>query len=356
MRNWRWPMRWRTAAATACAQPRRRSGFRHPASACSERPIIGSSIRSIDQRHRFLFTRPRPFELRLDLPMPASKSEPRRPDGLMAVWGTLGVAQQLLAGSHGAARLSAGRPRPLRGCTLIAVADPDPATLLVENESIIHVPAWRWLGPEDAEAIVYSRQMLQRLDLFGLLDHLQRTGRTRPMGKREGDPPPAFSLFAADDVGAPGGLAPAWTLWSRPFVRCCPRETAIRRCRARLCRSRATPVLAVAPRVGFWKHIRCTGHGARLVYDPARTLACVRRCDDDQGNTWWMGDSACRSRSDHAQDCRCGDLDGEPAGLAVWQNGKRLHTHQSSGGDDVWHVVLPALPAHARCRRHRGRW
>ncbi len=158
----------------------------------------------IDQRHRFLFARPRPFES-LDLPMPASKSEPRLSDGLMAVWGTLGAATSRRVTRR--RPTICWQPRPPRGCTSLPLPIRIRRRCLWRMSPSSTLRAWRWLGPEDAEAIVYSRQMSAANDLSGLLDHLQRTSAPAQWVNGEGDPPPAFSLFAADDVGAPGGLS-----------------------------------------------------------------------------------------------------------------------------------------------------
>ena len=211
----------------------------------------------------------------------------------------------------------------------------------MENESIIHVPAWRWLGPEDAEAIVYSRQMSAANDLSGLLDHLQRTSAPAQWVNGEGDPPPAFSLFAADDVGAPGGLAPAWTLWEQAVRSLLPAGNRNPPLPGEVVpQPRYTGLAVAGVDSGNISAALAMGRGW-LTTRPGLSLALS--AVDDQGNTWWMGDSLA-GRNQITLRIEYGDLDGEPAGLAVWQNGKRLHTHQSSGGDDVWHVALPALP------------
>ena len=236
----------------------------------------------------------------------------------------------------------------------MAIADPAPQMLAQESEqvrSIIHLPAWHVQSAAEgagAEAIIYSSQIAASTSLSGLLAHVRNTGAPAQWIADEGEPPAEFSVFASDSVAAPGNLAPAWALWDRANRALLPGGNSNPPLPGEAAPQPRYTGLAVADVTAADVSTAIAIGRGWLTNRPGLwlTLSVV----DKDGNVWWMGESLAGSNAMTVR-IEYGDLGGEPAGLAVWQNGKPLYARQSSASDGAWTLTTPSPARQQDCRR-----
>ncbi len=296
----------------------------------------------VDQRDRYLYARPRPFES-VSRPEPRPITPPHLADGLLAVWGTLG-AQSNFSPDRTAPPGYLLAAAEAEGLHFAAIADPVPQTPQREFEhdsAIIHVPAWYWQSAAESAAIIYSSQTTLQTNLPDLLAHLRNTGAPAQWIAGEEELPAEFSVYASDSVAAPGNLAPAWEMWDRADRALLPGGNSNPPLPGEAVPQPRYTGLAVANVTPADISTALTIGRGWLTNRPGLwlTLSVV----DEDGNVWWMGDSLSGS-NEMTFRIEYGDLGGEPAGLAVWQNGKPLHARQSTAGDGAWTLTAPALP------------
>jgi hypothetical protein len=291
-----------------------------------------------DQRHRFLYAPPRPWEQSL-LPVFAPANPVFLDDGYRAAWGSLGARSNFTSGftappRYLAAAAGAGE------LDFVVLADQDGVTRLPGDAPLLTLPAWRWEDDGENAAVVFFPRREAVATVTGLRAWLERTGAYALW--LDGRWPGSERIRAVDGNGAiaPGGLRPLLTLWddsvgnllpagsSNPplpgrFV-ATPRYTGL----AVSAVEEAAIMEAIAQRRGW------------LSSTPGLWLTLQATAGSD---SVWMG-GAVDSANTMSVRIEYGDRTGEVAGLALWRNDRPLRQLDVPAEDGVWALTVPALP------------
>ncbi|MEZ4560992.1 MAG: lamin tail domain-containing protein, partial [Caldilineaceae bacterium] len=291
-----------------------------------------------DQRHRFAYAPPDPFRS-IFLPDARAVTRPHLADGLMAAWGTLGATSNFSPDGSAPPHYVLAHAAAA-GLDFVALADAAPTTPWVTPPGVVHLPAWRWEDGDQA-AIIYDNLLRSFADATALANFA--AAARLPVQWLDDPPAGAAGLTAVDGqtVDVPARLpqlAATWTAAGAPLlpagnspppmpgrVDAAPRFTG-------LATSALTPEAlsaALAARRGW------------LTNSPGLWLAL--RTDDGAAGSTWMGGTIPAANT-VTLDIQYGDITGEPAGLALWQDGRPIRQLDLPPVDGRWTVTVPAVP------------
>ncbi len=292
-----------------------------------------------DVRQRFLSAPPRPFDVR-GLPLGAPPAAVVLDEGYLALWGTLGAHSNFTRGFSAPPHylLAAAAAQ---GLQFVAAADDGvcaPPLQVPAGMSVL--PAWRWQGDGAAQAVVYNALPVANLSFDGLADYLaDHSGAVQWQGK--GDPClGSLSALDADDIHSEDlpRLFDRWHLLGVPWLPAGNAEpdlpgvvTASPRYTGLAVRSQDADSLLEA--VG----------AARGWMTSDRNLWLTLRAEQAGGGAQWMG-SWLAAANQVTLFINYGDLDGEAASLALWQDGAPLQQLLLPPADGRWSLSVPAVP------------
>jgi hypothetical protein len=292
-----------------------------------------------EQRHRFLSAPPTPFHGR-DLPNAGHHIPVRLEDGLLAAWGSLGVASTFSADGFAPPHylLAAAAAN---GLDFLAIADDTPhvegIAIAAAAQTVIHIPAWRWRGTDGGTAIVYSRTPIVAPTWHDLLNGVAPYGGViqRQSASHQSGPGPA--VIRADHIDAPGGTLPLYRAWAEagepllPGGNGAPHIPGVFMGRARytglaVTQAESDGILAALAQRRGWLTSRPG------IWLTLRTHTGV-----------WMG-SRLAPAERMTLHIEYGDRLAAPAGLALWQNDRILRQLDTPPPDGRWTVEIPAVP------------
>jgi hypothetical protein len=292
-----------------------------------------------DLRLRFLSGPPRPFEER-GLPLGGPPPPPSLAGGYIGLWGTLGANSSYsdLTSAPPHYMLAAAAAQ---GLHFTAIADDGVWTPpLSTPQGFIPLSAWRWQGDGGAAAIVYDDRPDAGLSAGALVAHLAETNA--PVQWLGEDSPTLRGVAAiAADNSSSESIASLFALWRRAGT-------------PLLLGGNAQPdlpgALTVAPR---FTGLAATSASAAALRE---ALAAHRGWLSSDHDAWltlqaelpggelrWMGNWIAPANSVTLH-VTYGDLSGESAGLAIWQNGAPWHQLLLPPGDGRWDVAVPLVP------------
>jgi hypothetical protein len=293
-----------------------------------------------DVRHRFLLAPPDPFVARI-LPPPASADAPPLADGLVAAWGTLGMESIFSPGFTAPPHylLAAARAQ---GLDFAAIADHgiwEPG--LSRPAGLITFPAWRWQGDDDAAAIIYHDRFTPVTDLAGLAAYLAETGAA--VQWLAGATPGWSNLFglAPSNAEPPGSLVTWFDAWSNAGVPLLPTGNGNPDLPGALAIAPRYTGLAVAAKDAgaIWAALRA--RRGWITSAPGQWLTL--RIETPDGQMHWMG-SQIGAGNRVMVHVAYGDRSGEPAALALWQDGRPIRQLDLPPTGGQWTVEAPSPP------------
>ena len=312
--------------------------------------VPGASFPGVaDVRQRFLAAPPRPFEPR-GLPLGATASVAVLDGGYIGVWGSLGAHSNFTPGYTAPPHylLAAAAAQ---GLQFMAIADTDViAPPVWVPPGITVLPAWGWRGGDAGSAVVYNSQPVPRLSINGLAGYLaDRGGFVQWQGKDN----PALSALAAvaADNGPDEDVAWFFKRWQALGAPLLPAGNA---------EPDLPGAVAVEPR---YTGLAVRGQdGAALMDALASSRGWVTsdanawltmEAETNDGNRYWMGSwLPSANPADPLQagggqvmlHVAYGDLEGEVASLAIWQDGVLLQELLLPPGDGRWTVPVLLAP------------
>jgi hypothetical protein len=260
--------------------------------------------------------------------------------GYLGVWGTLG------ASSNYSARASAPPHYVLsaaaaQGLHFAALAD-DGLWMppLFAPQGFVSLPAWRWQGDGGAEAIIYDDRPDPSLSAGALAMHLAETSAPVQWLGESSALMKGVAAIAADNSSSEK-IASFFSLWRTAQAPLLPAGNA---------QPDLPGAITVAPRY--------TGLGVTNLTAAAlsEAIAVGRGWLSSDQDTWltlqaelpggelrWMGNWLAPANSVTLH-MAYGDLGGESAGLAIWQNGAPWQQLLLPPIEGHWDVTVPALP------------
>ena len=290
-------------------------------------------------RHRFMAGSPQPFDVRL-LPTPKVREHPPLGDGLVAVWGTLGASSNFSADGFAPPHFVAAAAAAF-GLDFAAIADPwihhGDGMLGSVQGAVVNVPAWQWRNADGAQAVVYGPQIADLstwADLGGFLAANRYVAQAQVA-----EPPalPGLAAVGADGAVAPGGLAPIYRSWAAAGRGLLPAGNALPPIDGFVQPSARYTGLAAsrADLDGLMEAL--AAHRGWLTSAPGLYLSL--RVRDGP----WMGGTM-QPANEVNLEIVFGDSSGEPAGLALWQDGGPVRQLDVPPADGRWTVAFPAVP------------
>ncbi|MFN8490723.1 MAG: lamin tail domain-containing protein [Caldilineaceae bacterium] len=312
------------------------------------RPPKGDSLQRIpgatfpavrEVRHRFLYAPPSPFDMQT-LPVDDGHPNPELADGLVAVWGSLGAHSNFSAGYTAPPHYllaAAGA----QGLDFLAIADDAPVAPIINPNATFYAPAWTWKDTSGNQAVIYSnqRQSIDRVD--DLLAYLAESGKVAQWQGKNALPSTGMAAFAADDSGAPGDLTVLYKRWSSTAAVLLPAGNA----------NPALPgAVDAAPRyTGLAVKTKDANGVLQALADQrgwltnAPGLWVTLQAQLASGERRWMGATLPPGNQITLQ-IAYGDRNGQPAGLALWQDDQPVRQLDTSSVNGQWSVTVPAVP------------
>ncbi len=314
------------------------AGRLDPPSGCSLQRVPDADFATVrDVRHRFLAAPPRPFDRR-GLPLPAARPSIQLETGFVAAWGTLG----------GVTNFSAGYTAPphyllaeaaAQGLDFLAFTDQTPTQPMSIPQGVTALTGWRWRENED-ELIVYDGVQPADQSRAGMSAYLHSAGVP---WQNAGAPTtfPAAPILAAAASAPPADLTDWFAAWRSNTAPAMPAGNS-------------NPDLPGAPQLAP----RYTGlavvsadvtgvqealHARRGWVTTAPGLWLTLQAELDGGQRIWMGQWLAPANQVTLH-IHYGDRTGEPAGLAIWQDGRPLRQLDTPPADGRWTVTIPAVP------------
>ena len=316
------------------------AGPLHPSAGFSlqDTPVQMNVMAEEDQRQRWLFAPPDPFAS-VALPAPLAHDNPALDDGMVAVWGSLGARSNFSDGfTAPPAYLAADAAA--EGLDFFSLADDGHVTAAPAGPTLT-LPAWRWQGSDDEQAIVYAPRTTPAAKAVQLQAWLEETSAyAQWLTEPAPDSWPVVTM-PGDDVYAPGGLQPLIDAWAGRDYPLLPAGDANPSLPGRLTLHPRYAGLAVQSRDAFGLTTALIERRGWLTNRPGLWLTL--RAEMDDGLTRWMG-SAIPSANEITLDIRYGDAGGEVAGLALWQNDQPIQQLDVPPADGHWRVRTQAIP------------
>jgi hypothetical protein len=301
-------------------------------------PVQMSVVDVDDQRQRWLFAPPDPFAS-VAAPTPLAHDNPALDDGMVAVWGSLGAHSNFSDGftAPPAYLVAAGAAE---GLDFLAVADDDRVTTAPAGPTLT-IPAWRWRGSDDAQAIVYAPRMTQADNADQLQAWLAaESAYAQWLTESAPDSWPVVAM-SGNDVYAPGGLQPLIDAWAGRTYPLLPAGDANPSLPGRLSLRPRYTGLTVNSRDEFGLTTALIERRGWLTNRPGVWLTL--RAEMDDGLIRWMG-SAIPPANEITLDIRYGDAAGDVAGLTLWQGDQPIRQLDVPPADGHWRLRAPAIP------------
>ena len=318
--------------------------LRAPAGYSLQRVPGASFPEAADVRHRFLAAPPRPFEPR-GLPLGAPSPAAVLDGGYMGVWGSLGAHSNFTPGYTAPPHylLAAAAAQ---GLQFMAVADSaiTAPPLLVPGTMTV-LPAWEWQGGAAGAAVIYNDHARPGLSINGLAGYLDGSGG--PIQWRGKDSPALKQVVAmAADAGKGDDIAwffNRWQVLGAPLLPAgnaepdLPGAVAVTPCYTGLAVRGQDPANLLEALVASrgW-----------ATSDPNAWLTLQAQTTD--GGRYWMGSwlpsVKGASASDVLLQVAYGDLRGEAASLAIWQDGKLLAEQLPPAPGGKWSLTVNLAP------------
>lgn len=290
-------------------------------------------------RQRFLYAPPDPFTA-LALPTPLPLSSPLLDDGLHVVWGSLG-AQSIFSPDGAAPPHYLLALAAAQGLHFLAVADPLYVAPWQQAAPLLALPAWRWSGGDDHDAIIYNGEPQSFTDQAALLAYLNASGNIAQWQANEPPASPGLTAIMADTISAPGSLTKLYEAWFTAGIPLLPAGNA----------SPPLPnVVALTPRYTGLAVAASDQNGIQdalvnrrgwLTSRPGLWLTLQAQTAD--GRRRWMG-ATLSAENQITLHVDYGDNLGEVAGVAIWQDDKPIQQLAIPLAGGRWSVVLPAVP------------
>ena len=299
-----------------------------------------------DLRHRFLAAPAQPRSSR-QLPLGREGANPLLDHGLLAVWGSLGGQSNFTPGQTAPPHYLASAAGAL-GLDFMAIADPlavveevraAAAPNMIDGRGVL-LPAWSWVGSDDDRAIVYERHGTVSSDRQEFLRYIAEFGSlVQWQGRR---PPSAAGIVASDGemLGAISDLKRLEDLWRSADLPLIPAGNS---------NPPLPGLLEPHPR---YSGLAVEGNDGASI---RRALAARRGWLTTRPGIWltlgadvagegfrWMGERLLPA-DQVTLHIYYGDLAGEIAGLAIWQDGQPIRQLDLPPVGGRWSVQLPAV-------------
>jgi hypothetical protein len=290
-----------------------------------------------DVRQRFLLAPAHPFEAR-GLPLPALAPPVPLDDGMIGVWGTLGAHSNFTAGFSAPPHyvLAAAAAQGLQFVALADLGVAAPPLQLPAGAAWL--PAWGWQGDGEG-AVIYDSRPAAAWTLNALAGHLSESGAPVQWQGKGNPYLGALAALAADDSRGEKlpDLFDVWRAMGAPLLPAgnaqpdLPGAVAVNPRFTGLVSSSAEPAALLG----------ALAAGRGWLTSDADTWLTLR-AETTAGGSFWMGSwlPAANAVTLHVF---YGDGDGEPATLALWQNGAPLQQLLIPPGDGRWSIRVPAL-------------
>ena len=290
-----------------------------------------------DVRHRFMAAPPQPFES-LNLPQGAAREMVRLDDVYQAVWGSLGAASNFSTGftppPHYLLASAAAQ-----GLDFVAIADESPIPPAYIPNGVTSIAAWRWRQDKE-EVIVYGGAPPADRSRAAIVAYL--AGADAPWQAVAGVGNfGAAPLIASASSSPPSNMRDWFTAWQRNGAPSLPAGNS-------------NPPLPGAPqfqpRYTGLAVISTDAVGVRdaLVarrgwVSSAPGLWLTMAAEVEGGQRIWMGQRLTPANRVTIH-ITYGDRSGQPAGLALWQDGRPIHQLDRPSPDGRWTLTIPAMP------------
>jgi DNA/RNA endonuclease YhcR with UshA esterase domain len=227
------------------------------------------------------------------------------------------------------------------GLHFAAVADAGIyAAPLAIPDGFTALPAWRWQTDKDTAAIIYDPLPQPELSLEALAAMLAERGSPSQWQGKAGSR--LAGAVALDGTNlAPENLASWFARWRATGAPLLPAGNS---------NPDLPGTVAIAPR---YTGLAATAPSPEAVaaalvnhrgwIATAPTLFLTLRGTGGDGQTRWMGDWLPAANA-VTLDVHFGDREGQPAGLAIWQDGRPIRQLDLPPADGRWRVEVPAIP------------
>jgi hypothetical protein len=211
---------------------------------------------------------------------------------------------------------------------------------LITPPGFVPLPAWRWEGDGGAAAVIYDDRPAPDLAGGALAAHLAETKAPVQWLGEDSPALPGVAAVAADNSSS-DNIAPLFSLWRAAGAPLLPAGNA---------QPDLPGAIAVAPRYTGLAATSLTTTALREALAEGRGWLTSDRdawltlqAEMPGGELRWMGNwlSPANSVTLHVT---YGDLHGESAGLAIWQNGAPLQQLLLPSRDGRWDVAVAAVP------------
>ena len=301
----------------------------------------------VDVRHRFLAAPPRPFELRgppLGVPAPAAALD----GGYSGVWGSLGAHSNFSAGYTAPPHylLAAAAAHGLQFMAVADTAVTVPPVLIPNSMTVL--PAWEWQGNDAGSAVIYSAynaQGIPDLSINGLAGYLVGSGGLVQWQGKDNPALKGLVAVAVDEAqaGDPAWFFKRWRVVGAPLLPAGNGEPDL------------PGAVAVAP---CYTGLAVRGQDSANLLE---ALAAGRGWATSDSNAWltlqaetadggryWMGswlpNLGGAGESQVLLHIAYGDLGGEAASLAIWEDGKLLEEQVPAAPDGRWSLAVTLAP------------
>ena len=300
-----------------------------------------------DVRHRFLSAPPRPFEPRglpLGAPAPAAVLD----DGYIGVWGSLGAHSNFTAG-YSAPPHYLLAAAAAQGLQFMAVADTAVTVqpVWIPNSMTV-LPAWEWQGGNAGSAVVYDAyndQVMPDLSIHGLAGYLAGSGH--PVQWQGKDSPALKGLVAlAADEGSGDDIAWFFKRWQAVGAPLLPAGNAEPDLPGAVAVAPCYTGLAVRGQDSA-NLLEALSAGRGWATSDANAWLTLQAETADGGHYWmgsWLPNAGGSSISQVLLHIAYGDLGGEAASLAIWQDGKLLQEQVPAAPGGRWSLAVNVAP------------
>lgn len=296
-----------------------------------------------DVRHRFLAGPPDPFAARV-LPAAQPPLTANLDGGLIAAWGSLGGHSNFTPGytapPHYVAAATAAE-----GLGFLALADPAgaiaAATAIDDGVDLARISAWGWQGANGEEAVIYGTQTASAAGAGELLAFLRRSESIAQW--QAGNMPSAVPVVStgADDINVPDRLNRVFSDWAAAALPLLPAGNSNPTLPGMMNPAPRYTGLAVSSLNVGDVHAAIAARRGWVTSQPGLWLTLGATLET--GEWRWMGQHA-PAANVMTVHIYYGDLEGQPAGLALWQDGRPIQQLDLPPSDGRWTVTIPAMP------------
>lgn len=292
---------------------------------------------SRDVRHRFMAAPPQPFES-LNLPQSATREIIRLDDVYQAAWGSLGAASNFSTGFTAPPHYLLASAAA-QGLDFVAIADESPTQPAHIPNGVTSISAWRWCEDKE-EVIIYSGAPPADRSRTAIAAYL--AGADAPWQAVAGVGNfGAAALTASASSSPPSNMKDWFTAWQRNGAPSLPAGNSNPHLQGALQLQPRYTGLAVIGADAMGVRDALVARRGWVTTAPGLWLTMVAEVEG--GQRIWMGQRLTPANRVTIH-ITYGDRSGQPAGLALWQDGRPIHQLDRPNADGRWTLTIPAMP------------